>query len=129
METKVVLIFVFGSAVIPMGLPSSRDNGCWLPGIPETACSAPDPCPQRSASSEPPQIAWESYPENHFQQRIFTQPGSKGDLASNPLYVCYEGKTGPVVASRDSTRFTWAARQTPPRGAVTVIAISQRDLS
>ncbi len=25
----------------------------------------------------PPQIAWESYRENHFQQRVFTQPGSK----------------------------------------------------
>src|SRR5713101_1334754 len=24
----------------------------------------------------PPQIAWESYSENHFQQRVFTQPGS-----------------------------------------------------
>jgi hypothetical protein len=28
----------------------------------------------------PPQNAWESYPENHFQQRVFTQPGSKAAL-------------------------------------------------
>src|SRR6266487_2669781 len=36
----------------------SREPNCprksSLPGIPETACSARDPCPQRSASSDPP---------------------------------------------------------------------------
>jgi hypothetical protein len=33
----------------------------------------------------PPQIAWESYPENHFQQRVFTQPGQKLPLRERPV--------------------------------------------
>src|SRR6266496_6061303 len=36
----------------------------------------------------PPQIAWESYPENHFKQRVFTQPGSKADLKPRRFDVC-----------------------------------------
>ena len=37
---------------------------------------ARDPHQPRSASLMPPQIARESYRENHINQRVFTQPGS-----------------------------------------------------
>jgi hypothetical protein len=35
---------------------------------------APHPIPRN--------IAWDSYSENHFQQRVFTQPGSNSDMRS-----------------------------------------------
>jgi hypothetical protein len=44
--------------------------------------------------------------------------GSKGEVVSIPTHVSYWGSTGPVVASRESTRFTWDADHSPPRGAV-----------
>jgi hypothetical protein len=44
--------------------------------------------------------------------------GSKGEVVSLPAHVCYWGSARPVVASRESTRFTWDADHSPPRGAV-----------
>src|SRR5262245_45771063 len=47
-----------------------------LPDTLETACSVCDPCPQRSASSNPP-AAKNQRCENHMKRDVFTQPGSK----------------------------------------------------
>src|SRR5208282_2508636 len=49
-----------------------------LPDTPETASPARDQSPQRTASSDPPQVGSESYPANQIIQCVFTQPGSKG---------------------------------------------------
>jgi hypothetical protein len=38
-----------------------------------------------------------------------TMRNKKLPLASSPAYVCYEGKTGALVASLESTRFTWGS--------------------
>src|SRR4029077_11256336 len=66
----------------------SREPDCprrsSLPGIPEIACSVPDQCPQRSVSSDPPQIAQESYRENKIRRRVFTQPGSFATEPARP---------------------------------------------
>ncbi len=54
-----------------MGASGDCPRKSSLPGIPETACSARDPCPQRSASSDPPAnragiISRESNPAARF---------------------------------------------------------------
>src|SRR5262244_4563027 len=53
-----------------------------LPGIPETASLGPDQSPQRNASSDPPQMASESYSANQITKCVFTQAGSGADIVS-----------------------------------------------
>src|SRR5215469_14420263 len=57
-----------------------------LPGIPETASLGPDQSPQRSASSDPPQMASESYSANQITKCVFTQAGP-GIVLPGPLLL------------------------------------------
>jgi hypothetical protein len=72
-----------------------------LPGIQETACSARDPCPQQSVSSDPPKIARESYRDNQIRRRVFTQPGSKTEklYASIGFPLCPYERTSPSASA------------------------------
>ena len=70
-----------------------------LPGIPETACSARDPCPQRSASSDPSANRAGIIPRESNEQCVFTQAGS-------------------IIATRSSRRDGFF----PPKAAATFVA-------
>src|SRR6516164_7287629 len=58
-----------------------------LPDTRETACSARDPCPQQSASSNPPQQRQNHRCENPMKQSVFTQPRSLADIEPHPCLL------------------------------------------
>src|SRR6266436_590932 len=49
-----------------------------------------------------PQIASESYRENQIQPRVFTQPGSKADVALRLRHVSFTPDSGHLLASRSA---------------------------
>src|SRR6516165_711177 len=65
-----------------------------LPDTRETACSARDPCPQQSASSNPPQQRQNHRCENPMKQSVFTQPRSLADIGASPTNVRFAPESG-----------------------------------